>query len=300
MNLRNRSRIAKRASVRSFCVVRSARVRVGAGRCHGEAMARLFRIAFSRIAAAGAIALMSLFPGVAEAADLYLRGGVGFDWSGDTSFTDTDCTSTVPAALYGCGSRDGVPRSSRGDFGKTATLELGLGYAPGGAMRYELLVEHRPGYSFEGQANFLPPDRMQAVTADVSSLSGMLAAFADFSALGTRGRAVTPYVGAGVGAVRNRIGGTTMTFPATTTSVPAGSRVNSAWMVTAGFTLPLNERMGLDVAWRYTDLGEVRTGHGEGGVEWRDGSREPVPLDLGPTRARIRSHGLRVSLRYSF
>ena len=91
-----------------------------------------------------------------------------------------------------------------------------------------------------------------------------------------------------------------MTFPLTMTSVPAEMRVNPTWMVTAGFTVPPNERHGLDVAWRYSDLGEVRTGRGEGGVEWRDGSREPLPLDLAPTRARIRSHGLRGSLRHSF
>ncbi len=70
--------------------------------------------------------------------------------------------------------------------------------------------------------------------------------------------------------------------------------------MTAGVTVPLNEWLGLDMAWRYSDLGEVRTGQGEGGVEWRDGSRESVLLDLAPTWARIRSHGFRVSLRYSF
>ena len=56
-----------------------------------------------------------------------------------------------------------------------------------------------------------------------------------------------------------------MTFPATATSVRGGSRTDLTWMVTAGVTVPLNERLG-----------------------------------LAPTSARIRSHGLRVSLRYSF
>lgn len=91
-----------------------------------------------------------------------------------------------------------------------------------------------------------------------------------------------------------------MTFPATATSVRGGSRTDLTWMVTAGVTVPLNERLGLDMAWRYSDLGEVHTGKGEGGVTWHDGSREPIALDLAPTSARIRSHGLRVSLRYSF
>ena len=285
-------------------IVQQSSVRVRPGHCHGGllAMPRRSLDALSRIASVAALASMPLCPGVAGAGELYLRGGIGIDWSSDAAFTDIDCSSTVPAALYGCGTdSDGAPRRSLGDFGETAVLELGLGYAPGSAMRYELMVEHRPHYSFEGRANFLAPDRQQSVAANISSVSGMLAAFADFLEIGTFGRAaITPYVGAGVGVARNRIGMTSMTFPATTTSVRSGSRTDLTWMVAAGVTLPLNERLGLDVAWRYTDLGEVRTGRGEGGVTWRDGSREPIPIDFAPTQARIRSHGLRLSLRYSF
>lgn len=289
---------------RMFGIGREATVRTRPGnrRCGFMAMLRRSLNAFFRLAAVAALSSMSLIPGVAGADEFYLRGGLGLDRSGDAAFTDIDCASTVPAALYGCGrDGDGAPRRSFGDFGKMGVLELGLGYAPEGTMRYELMVEHRPSYSFEGRANFLAPDRQQSVAADISSVSGMLAAFADFPTLGSNGRtAITPYVGAGIGAVRNRIGTTTMTFPSTTTSVRGGSRTDLTLMVTAGVTLPLNERLGLDVAWRYTDLGEVHTGRGEGGVTWHDGSREPIALDLAPTWARIRSHGLRVSLRYSF
>ena len=71
-------------------------------------------------------------------------------------------------------------------------------------------------------------------------------------------------------------------------------------MATAGFAVALDERGSLDLAWRYTDLGEVRTGRGTGRVVWRDGSREPVPLDLAPTKARLAGHGVRPSLRYAF
>ena len=70
-------------------------------------------------------------------------------------------------------------------------------------------------------------------------------------------------------------------------------------MVTAGVATALNERTTLDLAWRYTDLGAVHTGRDEGRVVWRDGSREPLPLDLAATRAKLRSHGLRLSLRYA-
>ena len=91
-----------------------------------------------------------------------------------------------------------------------------------------------------------------------------------------------------------------MTFPATTTTVPGGRRTGLAWMATAGVAVALDERAILDLAWRYTDLGDARTPRGPGRVVWRDGSREPLSVDLAPTRARLAGHGIRLSLRHAF
>ena len=244
---------------------------------------------------------MSLSPGVAVAGDYYLRGGIGLDRPGNSAFTDTDCASTVPAALYGCGiGGDGAPYRSAGRFGTVPAVELGLGYATG-AIRFEVLVEYRPHYTFEGRANFLVPERRQDVSAKLSSVSGMLAVLVDLAALGLpKPGPFAPFLGAGVGIAHTRIGKTTVTFPATTTTVPGGSRTGLTWMATAGVAVALGERVTLDLAWRYSDLGEVRTPRGPGRVVWRDGSREPLPLDLAPTRARLKGHGVRLSLRHAF
>lgn len=255
-----------------------------------------------RLAAALIAAGVSAASGVVCAGDLYLRGGVGFDRPADTVFTDRDCASVAPDALYGCGlGGDGAPYRSRGGFGTEPALEAGVGYVAGPAARIELLVEYRPSLAFEGHANFLAPDRRQTVTAELSSVSAMLAGYVDLPGLGLpRLGPFDPFIGAGAGVVRTRIGETHMMFPATTTIVPGAHRTEFAWMVTAGVATALNERTTLDLAWRYTDLGTVRTGQGEGEVVWRDGSREPLPLDLAETWARLRSHGLRVSLRHAF
>ena len=168
-------------------------------------------------------------------------------------------------------------------------------------MRFEVLAEYRPEFDFNGHANFLTPERRQSVSAEVSSVSGMLAGFVDLAELGLpRPGPTEPFVGAGIGAAHTRIGETTMTFPATTTTVPEGSRTDVAWMATAGVAMEVAERVTLDLAWRYSDLGEIRTDRSAGRVVWRDGSREPLPLDLAPTTARLAGHGLRLSLRYAF
>ena len=255
-----------------------------------------------RLAAALIAAALSAPSGAESAGDFYIRGGVGLERPADTVFTDRDCASTAPAALYGCGrGGDGAPLRTRGGFGATPALEAGLGYVAAPAARLELLVEYRPNLAFEGRANFLAPDRRQTVTADLSSVTAMLAGYVDLPGLGLpRLGPFAPFVGAGAGVVRTSIDATHMTFPRTTTIVPGARRTDFAWMVTAGVAAALNERTTLDLAWRYTDLGEVHTGRGEGRVVWRDGSREPLPLDLAATRAKLESHGLRLSLRYAF
>ena len=193
------------------------------------------------------------------------------------------------------------PTAHAAGFGPTPVLEFGLGYAAASAVRLEALAEYRPHFAFEGRANFLAPGRQQSVEANLSSLSALLVAYIDLSGLGVRKLGpLEPFVGAGVGAVHTRIGETRMTFPKTTTIVPRSSGTDVAWMLTAGFGVPLGERTRLDLAWRYTDLGVVRTGRGGGRVVWRDGSREPRVLDLAETSGKLRGHGLRVSLRYVF
>ena len=97
-------------------------------------------------------------PGSAAAEAVYLRAGIGLTRPADTQFTDADCSSLVPAALYGCGlGGNGAPHRAVGDVGTVAGLELGLGYAVSSAVRLEALVAYRPRFTFDGRANFLDP-----------------------------------------------------------------------------------------------------------------------------------------------
>ena len=248
------------------------------------------------------VLLAAMSAGSAAAEDLYLRAGVGLDRPTETEFRDANCEIEVPVPLYGCGSGpDGAPYRSKGEFGTVTGFEVGLGGAVMPAVRIEALVEYRPRLAFSGRANFLAPDRRQSVSVNLSVLSGMVAAYADLPQLGLPGLGpFEPFVGAGVGVARIGTGETRMTFPATSTRVPGTHRTGFAWMATAGVSTPLGESTTLDLAWRYTDLGTAETGTGGGRVVWRDGSRSPLMLDQAASEAPLRSHGLRLSLRYMF
>ena len=247
-------------------------------------------------------ALALMFSCVAAAEDVYLRTGVGLDRSAETVFRDRDCASESPAALYGCGfGGDGAPYRTVGDFEAAGVFELGLGYKVSPRHRFELLVENRPHFKFHGRANFLAPGRQQSVAVDLSSLSTMAVAYVDFPARELSGLgAFEPFIGLGIGSARYRLGETRMTFPRTATLVPGGAETDFAWMLTAGVAMPLEKGTTLEFAWRYSDLGEIQTAQGEGRVIWRDGSRDPLLLNLDRTRARLRTHGIRLSLRFAF
>ena len=240
--------------------------------------------------------------GIAAAEDLYLRAGFGLDRPTETVFCDKDCEIETPVPLYGCGpAPDGAPYRSVGEFGTVAALEVGIGGTLAPALRIEALVEVRPSLTFSGRANYLDPELRQSVSVDLSVVSGMVAAYADLPALGLpRLGPFAPFVGAGLGVARIRTGETRMIFPATTTIVPGGHRTGFAWMVTAGVATALSESTTLDLAWRYSDLGAAETATGGGRVVWRDGSREPLMLNQGASEARLRSHGLRLSVRHEF
>ena len=228
---------------------------------------------------------------------MYARAGAVRDWFATARFVDTDCSSSSPAALYGCGTGvDGAPTSSVGDFSRADGVGLALGYALP-FVRFEAIVRHRPNLHFSGRANFIQTTAEQPVAAELSVLSGMLAMYGDLPGIG-RDR-LRPFVGAGAGGSRVRIGEMRMEFPRTTTVVPDGRRSNTAWMFMAGITGSVAEHLLIDVAWTYSDVGAVETGQAVGHVVWRDQSRQPLPLDLAATTADLSFHGIGITLRQS-
>lgn len=237
-----------------------------------------------------------------KADDFYLRAGFSLDGSEETRFKDKSCSSASPAALYGCGTgNDGAPLSALGDFGAMAGFDLGIGRAVAPALRLEAVLQHRPSFSFKGRANFVQTSASQSVSANLSSLSGMIAAYVDLPQLGlSRIGPFSPFIGGGAGVSRNQIGETRMEFPRTATIVPAGRTMGFARMLTAGVGVSLTEAVTVDLAYRYTNSGAAETGRARGRIVWHDGSRGPLELDLAETRAPLSGQGFWISLRYGF
>ena len=253
---------------------------------------------------------LALAAGNAAAGELrpYLRGLVGYDWSRDASFEDADCSSTSPAALFGCGAgEDGDTLGAYGDFGASPLFEVAAGLEVTNYFRVEAALDYRPSLAFEGNANFRSSGSDQPVSGDVNQWGAMGFAYLEpLAALGIAAP-VRPFVGLGLGVSRNEISRMTYEFPdlhqPAYSITQGGTTTSFAWAATAGLGYDVSDSLTLELAWRYSDLGEVETDDGNLYSE-RYSKRQgrPIQFDIpiGETKANLTTQGVTLSARWRF
>lgn len=155
------------------------------------------------------------------------------------------------------------------DIKSTALFGMGIGIEHSRWLRFDVTGEYRGKQLFVAQDSYqsgpcgTSPDPAvcgtNEYTADLESWLGLVNAYVD---LGTW-RGITPYVGGGIG-----VGAiTVMGFK--DVNVPANSvyygdkdktTTNFAWALYAGVSYDVTPQFTLDLGYRYTDLGSVKTG----------------------------------------
>jgi opacity protein-like surface antigen len=228
-------------------------------------------------------------------ADPYVRFGGGVERTGTTMLRDADCESAQPPALFGCDSGiDGRPLAARGDAGDTPVFELAAGMTLGSKGRIELAIADRSGVDFDGGANFRGVTGVQPVRADGRSRSAMVVGAFNVAYLD----GIRPFVFAGAGLARNETSPVTFSFPSigpeAVTVIRGGRHDDFAWTAGAGFALPVNDRITLELTLRYSDLGELRTEAGQATIVRPTRS---LTLDIAGTHASLRTLGTALSLR---
>jgi opacity protein-like surface antigen len=138
---------------------------------------------------------------------------------------------------------------------------VGVGYQFNGWLRADITGEYRGETGFHGFDTWTDGGgfpRFNNYTAKKSEWLVLANAYVD---LGTWW-CITPYVGAGVGfADISILGYKDVNVPVQ--SVAYGqdnSQTNFAWALYAGFSYKVNPSLTLDLAYRYTDIGDIRTG----------------------------------------
>ena len=177
----------------------------------------------------------------------YLRGDVGYiDYA-----TPRDVAFGVPGALPLDGERLEAAVSVGG----------GIGYQLANWLRVDATVDHRFGAELSGTR----PNPTYAVgairdVAEIESTTGLLNAYVDLGSWA----GVTPYLGAGIGVAGNRL--MDARREAYLLGEPVGAAVidtrttyNLAWALMAGLAVDLGSGFKVDLGYRYTHLGDVRT-----------------------------------------
>ena len=240
----------------------------------------------------------------------YLSIGMGVLRSEGTRFVDGG--DAGHASLYGSG-----------DVFDAGTVDNGLqvhfaagGRSPSG-LRAQLEFVLARGLDYRGSTNYRNAGAHQPSEARLEAWQLLLSGFYDFPGWGlASGRAVRPFLGAGVGLTGYRLSGHVQWFPDPDdpngylrrgpggeipfTAVPGGSGRNLTWILTAGVAIPIRENIHLDLSYRYTDAGEIRTDIGGiAVVRYReDGARRQSLIPINATSADFRTHSLLVTLRF--
>lgn len=242
----------------------------------------------------------------------YLSVGLGTIRPQDTRFADGKDTGN--AALYGS-----ADRFDAGAFGSGLQARIAAGLRTPSGFRVQLEAGLARGLGFRGNANYRNAGRRQPSAAEFDTWHLLLAGFYDFPAWTVApGRAVRPFLGAGAGLTGYRLSGYVQRFPdpddpggylrrgpggaVPLTAIPGGRGRNFTWMLTAGIALPVLTGVHLDLGYRYTDAGRIRTGIGDITiVRYREnGARPEIRVQINETSARFRTHSLLAALRFDF
>ena len=242
----------------------------------------------------------------------YLSLGMALIRSRDTRFVDGE--DAGHAALYG---NEELFDAGAVDSGLRFHLAAGVRLPT--EQRVQLEFGLARALDWRGSTNYRNSGEHQPSEARLDTRQLLLAGFHDFPGWAlASGRRVRPFLGAGLGVTDYRLSDYVQRFPEPDdpsgylrrgpggeipfTALPRGSGRNFTWMLTAGVAIPIRRSVHLDLSYRYTDAGEVRTDTGDIAiVRYReDGTRREIQVPINETSADYRTHSLLATLRFDF
>ncbi len=242
----------------------------------------------------------------------YASLGMALIRSEDTRFVDG--ADSGHAALYG-----NEDLFDAGSFDDGLQFHMAAGVRLPYRLRAQLEFGAARALDWRGNANYRDSGARQPSEARLDTRQILFAGFRDFPGWELApGRSVRPFLGAGLGLTRYSLSGYVQGFPEPDdprgslrrgpggeipfTALPGGSGRNFTWMLTAGIAVPITGGIDLDLSYRYTDAGKIRTDTGDIAiVRFReDGTRREIQVPVNGTFADCRTHALLVSFRFGF
>jgi opacity protein-like surface antigen len=206
----------------------------------------------------------------------YIRGDAGGAFSLDSFFRDTGSGT----AVLGHGVR------LHGDSGDSAIFGFGAGAQLRPWFRIDFTASYVPELNFHGVDN---AGLGSVSTAKIHSWVGLVNFYFDFPVRTVVGP-LTPYIDFGIGGASNHVDAMRSTFIGG--SFAAHTTDSFAASLGAGLGIPLSQNLTLDLAYKFIDLGEVRTGS--------VASATVAGIGTTPIKADLAVNTITAGLRVSF
>ena len=174
------------------------------------------------------------------------------------------------------------------DLNNTGIIGGGVGYKANNWLRTDVTLDYEFKSKFNGNLACLPACGGKGFSEEQAKISAWTALWNVYADLGDF-HGFTPYVGAGVGASRIKVGNYEFKNPnGTRGTQPGDSNWDFSWALMAGVGYHVTDNLMVDVGYRYLDLGDAQSGKAAG---FGKGKRE-IKFD------DIRAHEVKVGLRY--
>lgn len=181
----------------------------------------------------------------------YFRVEAGYAWGTNADLRDQSAAGVI------CGNAACTVPGKLNEIGNSAVVGAAIGYRVQPRIRAELAVGHRGGFELDDADAHSPPTSFKG---DIRSWNVMLNGYYDFDAAGPW----KPFISAGIGYARNKVSSITATNPGAGTGNLANFVLNGdteggfAWSLGVGASYAYSNRMSLELAYRYVDLGNIK------------------------------------------
>lgn len=222
---------------------------------------------------------------VRPATGLYLRGEAGYFWSRPAGLGDRAAWNGPNCVICTGGDLD--------EIGNGGMVGGGLGWRFNDWLRAEATVTYRGGLQLKEADG-----TGYSYRANIHSTAGMVSLLVDAP---WRLGPLQPFAGAGIGVARNTMGGISQSASFSgvpiSESDPGGSSTGFAWQATLGLAWPLLPNLTAELAYRYVDLGKLKTSAGTS--QFTVGASSAA-VPTGGLSGDLRGQEALVALRWSF
>ncbi len=216
----------------------------------------------------------------------YVRGDVGGAFGQSTTFKDN--SPGAAGTILGTGSLNA-------STGNSIYFDAGIGYRFNPMFRTDFTLGYMPSLQASGTISGGVLNGFSG-SAGVKSLLGLANGYLDLNGvMPNMFGPFQPYLDAGIGFANNSMGGFTAKNGAGLgVAVNGSTQTNFAWGVGAGVAYPITPNLSLDLAYKYVDLGGLKTGT-TGAV-----LGVPTAMTAGANSNDLNVHLVTLGLRWSF